>query len=122
MTGASRWIVVGLLIVAGASCGSGTRLTGTGTGEDAAGGRGAAGPSCENMMCDASSFCATATFNGATRLHNCLPRAGCNDCGCMFAIVEAYLEANSSSRVVPTDCHCSPADAGEPISISCNEG
>ena len=71
--------------------------------------------------CGRDEFCAEGSFNGAKRVHNCLPRGGCNDCGCMFEIIEAYVE-QTGSWYLPADCGCSTTVDGTVTGILCNEG
>jgi hypothetical protein len=83
-----------------------------------------AGVACGSGLpvCGSEDFCAEGGFNGAKVVHNCLPRGGCNDCGCMFEIIEAYVEQNSRSWYLPADCQCSSDVNGTVTGIFCNDG
>jgi len=82
-----------------------------------------AGVACGSGLpvCGTEEFCAEGSFNGAKRVHNCLPRGGCNNCGCMFEIIEAYVE-QTGSWFLPADCGCSSDVDGTVTRIVCNEG
>lgn len=82
-----------------------------------------AGAACGSGLpvCGSEDFCAEGSFNGAKVVHNCLPRGGCNDCGCMFEIIDAYVE-QTGSWYVPGDCWCTGHVDGTVTSIVCNVG
>jgi len=82
-----------------------------------------AGVACDQGLpvCASDAFCARGSFNGGKAVHNCLPRGGCNDCGCMFEIIDAYVEQNGS-WYLQADCHCTTGVDGTVIAIDCNVG